>query len=63
MRTEEIQFGLRVLARRYGRAVADGGGPEMVAAVDRLREANDALVRNPNESLLLHNLFWNLPRL
>ena len=61
LRTEELQFGLRVLARRYGRAVAEGGGAEMVAAVTRLREANDALVRNPNESLLLHNLFWNLP--
>jgi len=63
LRTEELQFGLRVLARRYGRAVAEGGGSEMVAAVTRLRAANDALVRNPNESLLLHNLFWNLPAL
>ena len=63
LRTEEVQFGLRVLARRYGRAVAEGAGPEMVGAVTRLREANDALVRNPNETLLLHNLFWNLPRL
>ena len=63
LRTEELQFGLRVLARRYGRAVADGGGADLVAAVSRLRAANDALVRNPNENLLLHNLFWNLPRL
>ncbi len=63
LRTEEVQFGLRVLARRYGRAVAEGGGPDMVAAVTSLRDANEALVRNPNEALLLHNLFWNLPRL
>jgi len=63
LRTEESQFGLRVLARRYGRAIAEGGGPEMVAAVARLRAANEALVRNPNETLLLHNLFWNLPPL
>lgn len=63
LRTTEVQFGLRVLARRYGRALAAGGGPEMVAAVGRLRDANDALIRNPNESLLLHNLFWNLPSL
>jgi len=60
LRTEELQFGLRVLARRYSRALAEGGGVEMVQAVGRLREANEALIRNPNESLLLHNLFWNL---
>lgn len=63
LRTEELQFGLRVLARRYGRALTEGGGRELVDAIDRLRDANDALIRNPNESLLLHNLFWNLPRL
>lgn len=63
LRTEEVQFGLRVLARRYGRALAEGGGSEVVGAVTRLREANATLIRNPNESLLLHNLFWNLPPL
>jgi hypothetical protein len=63
LRTEELQFGLRVLARRYGRALADGGGSNIIAAVTRLRAANDALIRNPNESLLLHDLFWNLPPL
>lgn len=63
LRTEELQFGLRVLARRYGRAVVEGRGAEHAAAVDRLRAANEALVRNPNEGLLLHNLFWNLPGL
>jgi len=63
LRTGELQFGLRVLARRYGRSLAEGGGAEMVEAVALLRQANDALVRNPNESLLLHNLFWNLPQL
>lgn len=63
LRVGEVRFGLRVLARRYSRALADGGGREMIDAVARLREANDALIRNPNESLLLHNLFWNLPPL
>jgi len=61
LRTDELQFGLRVLAKRYGRALAEGGGPELIDAVGRLRDANDALIRNPNETLLLHNLFWNLP--
>lgn len=63
LRTEEVRFGLRVLARRYSRALAAGGGRELVDAVSRLRQANDALIRNPNETLLLHNLFWGLPPL
>lgn len=63
LRTEEVHFGLRVLARRYSRALADGGSRDIVSAITRLREANDAMIRNPNESLLLHNLFWNLPPL
>jgi len=63
LRTEELRFGLRVLARRYRRALAEGGGAEIVEAIGRLRNANEALIRNPNESLLLHNLFWNLPPL
>lgn len=63
LRTEEVQFGLRVLARRYGRGLAEGGGADLLDAVNRLRDANEALIRNPNETLLLHNLFWNLPHL
>lgn len=63
LRTEELHFGLRVVARRYRAALAAGAGPEAVEAIARLRDANEALVRNPNESLLLHNLFWNLPTL
>ena len=63
LRTEELRFGLRALAGQYSRALAAGGGREIVDAVTRLRHAHDALVRNPNESLLLHNLFWNLPPL
>lgn len=63
LRTEELQFGLRVLARSYRNALVAGGSAELVAPIARLREANEALIRNPNESLLLHNLFWNLPRL
>jgi len=63
LRVDEFRFGLRALAVQYSQALANGGGREIVDAVARLRQANDALVRNPNESLLLHNLFWNLPPL
>ncbi len=66
LKTDELQFGLRVLAQAYGRALATGGwnaDGRLVQAIDRLRDANEALIRNPNEQLLLHNLFWNLPTL
>lgn len=63
LRTDELQFGLRVLAQRYGRELSEGGGAQLVDAIGRLRDANEALIRNPNETLLLHNLFWNLPTL
>jgi len=63
VRDDELRFGLGVLARRYRDRIAGGGGLEFVEAVSRLRDANDALLRNPNEALLLLNLFWNLPSL
>jgi len=63
IRTDELHFGLAVLSRRYAERLANGGGPEHVLAIDRIRDANEALVRNPNEALLLQNLFWHLPAL
>lgn len=61
LRDDELRFGLAVLARRYReRAVA--GDRAAVAAVARLREANEALVRNPNEALLLQSVLLDLPR-
>ena len=41
---------------------APSGGPA-AGALELLREANAALVRNPDEKLLLQNLFLHLPRL
>lgn len=63
-RTDEVRFGLATLARRYRETVASGDprqGP--LDAVDRIRAAADALVRNPNEALLLQALFVRLPPL
>lgn len=60
-RTDEIQFGLATLARRYRESIAAGDlreGP--MASVGRIRDAADALVRNPNEALLLQALFVRL---
>lgn len=63
-RTDELRFGLATLARRYHEAIAAGDsrkGP--VDAVDRIRRAAEALIRNPNEALLLQALFVRLPPL
>jgi len=61
-RTEEIRFGLATLAARYREMVLGGDerqGP--LDAVKHLRDASDALVRNPNEALLLQSLLLKLP--
>jgi DNA polymerase-3 subunit delta' len=63
-RTDELRFGLATLARRYHEAIAAGDprqGP--LDAVDRIRHASEALIRNPNEALLLQALFVRLPPL
>jgi DNA polymerase-3 subunit delta' len=60
-RTDELRFGLATLARRYHQAIAAGDprqGP--VDAVGRIRDASEALIRNPNEALLLQALFVRL---
>ena len=62
-REVELRFGLAVLAERYREpleAAADGPAAEALA---QLREATAALVRNPDEKLLLQNLLLHLPRL
>ncbi len=61
-RTEEIRFGLATLAADYRRVIGEGDtrlGP--IQAVDRLRASADALIRNPNEGLLLQALLLDLP--
>lgn len=61
-RTEELRFGLATLAARYRDMILSGDprtGP--LDAVDHLRQASDALIRNPNEALLLQALFVKLP--
>jgi DNA polymerase-3 subunit delta' len=64
-RAEELRFGLATLADRYRSALTEGGADpgavvEAVRAIDRSAEA---LVRNPNETLLLQGLLLRLPAL
>ncbi len=63
-RTEELRFGLATLAARYREVMA--AGDERVAVLDavgQLQVTADALIRHPNEALLLQALFLDLPPL
>ena len=67
-RADELRFGLATLAGRYRDELVRGGGTDaraaaMAAAVDATSEAAEALVHNPNETLLLQALLLRLPPL
>lgn len=61
-RAHELRFGLAVLARSYRDDLAQGGSPtaEVLASLEAIQRCAEALVRNPNESLLLQALFLTL---
>jgi hypothetical protein len=53
-----------VLAGRYRDRLLDTAEPgAIIAACARITAAADALIRNPNEALLLEALFLDLPSL
>jgi len=61
-RTEELRFGLSTLAARYREMVlSDGSRQGPLDAVKHLRDTSNALIRNPNEALLLQSLLLKLP--
>lgn len=64
-RAEELRFGLATLAARYRDALAAGGvdAGEVLPALAALDRAAEALLRNPNEALLLQHLLLRLPHL
>ena len=60
-RTEELRFGFATLAARYREmVVAELGGDVALEAVNHLNHSTDALIRNPNEALLLQALLLKL---
>lgn len=61
LRTAELRFGLATLAGPYREQLAGDRALEAVAALGAIQDAADALVRNPNEALLLQALFLRLP--
>jgi len=61
-RTDELRFGLAVLARRYRDAVVTAERPTpLYEAVAAIAATNEALERNPVEKLALQALFVRLP--
>jgi DNA polymerase-3 subunit delta' len=64
-RSEELRFGLATLADRSGgpRGAPDGDARALMGAVQAIDGAAEALLRNPNEALLLQGLLLRLPQL
>lgn len=61
VRTDELRFGLSTLAGAYrDRLLAGGRADAALAALEALTGANDGLIRNPNEVLLLQALLLKL---
>ena len=64
VRTDEVRMGLGELAHAYRDALVAAGPDEVdgpARALEAINEASDALVRNPNEELLLQALLLRLP--
>jgi len=61
-RTEEVRFGLATLADRYRTELREGRiSREHADALAAIQASAEALVRNPNEELLLEALLLRLP--
>lgn len=60
-RTDELRFGLATLARRYTDELATARRPqELFDKLAAIQFASEALIRNPNEALLLEDLLFQL---
>lgn len=60
-RTAELRFGLATLGRRYRDGLVDARNPDdLLANLERIQAASEALIRNPNEALLLEDLLFSL---
>ena len=64
LRTDELRFGLATLAGAYRHRLGAGADSRAcLDALDAIAEANQALVHNPNQTLLLQALLVRLSRL
>lgn len=65
LRYDELRFGLATMARVYRDHLVDGSGPALseaatLEALDAIQTTAENLIRNPNEALLLQELFLTL---
>lgn len=60
LRTDELRFGLATLARAYRDRVLVAPDPHAVGSLEAIQQAAEALIRNPNEPLLLQSLLLDL---
>lgn len=64
LRTDELRLGLGQLARSYRDELAVSADPSgALRAIAAIQAVSELLIRNPNEELLLTNLFLDLPSL
>lgn len=59
-RNDELRFGFATLARNYRDRLLLGANPQAEAALAAVRTSTEALIRNPNEALLLQGLLLRL---
>jgi DNA polymerase-3 subunit delta' len=60
-RVAELRFGFATLARRYRDGLVDARRPEeLLLKLAAIQAASEALIRNPNEALLLEDLLFTL---
>lgn len=60
-RVDELRFGFATLARRYTDELATARRPEeLLHKLAAIQSASEALIRNPNEALLLEDLLFQL---
>ncbi len=59
---DELRFGLATLAAVYRDRLLESATEADLGALAELRRVNEALVRNPNEALLLQAMFLKLKR-
>ena len=60
LRTDELVFGLAVMSRVYRDRLVAGYDPAAESALAAIQAAAENLIRNPNEALLLQDLFLRL---
>ena len=63
VRIDELRSGLGTLAAVYRQRLVSGANPGgCLESLDVIGEANEALIRNPNETLLLQAMLLRLDR-